>query len=234
MTLAALMLSLLLLPSPARELPLRTLDLTAVTGAGLDMETAEESPVRLIAGVDLAYGSLDLSLIADCGLPWEPSARLDADLSLLDRRIIRLGVSGRAWWRAYGSLAQEAGCGLGARMELGPPSFAFTAAGGLSALTTEYAAIGESLTDSVPWARMGVTFSPARAGRYELAVSSDSALALWLRTSFELSGSWTLASGARIEGLLAARYTDLFTLTAYLDGFEARALLFIPVRGRRG
>ncbi|HSV92482.1 MAG TPA: hypothetical protein VLH81_05380, partial [Desulfobacterales bacterium] len=117
--------------------------------------------------------------------------------------------------------------------EAGSRLVALSIAGGLSTRSTRFAAIDDVFEDIVPWARLGVAARPVAPARFELAIASDSALALWLRTSFELTGSWSFASGARIEALLAARYSDFFTLTGYLDGFEVRAIVVVPIAGGR-
>ncbi len=202
-----------------------------VAGAGVDWETAESSPARLLAGLRLSDPVIDLRITADCGLPWEPSVRVDAGFTAWDGRLLRLGISFSWWLRAWASAATEAGTLVHARAEIGPRIASLSAAGGFAARSTFYPAVAATLRDSYPWARVGVCSRPLEQARFELAVSSDGALALWLRTSFELSAWWRLPCGLELEGLLAARYTDLFTLTSYLDGFDARAVLLVPLGG---
>ena len=204
-------------------------DISAIAGAGFDSETAEESPFRLLAGLRLSDPVIDLRLAADCGLPWEPSVRVDAGFSVIDASFLRLGIRFAGWVRAYGTAATETGTLVSGSAEIGPRLLALAAAGGFSTRSTYYPSIAGRLGDSFPWARVGVATRPATQARIELAVTSDSPLAIWLRTSFELSGWWELGSGVRIEGLLAARYSDLFTLTAYLDGFDMRAAVLVPL-----
>jgi hypothetical protein len=219
----------LLLGSPAATA--RDARLGAVLGLGFDWETAEYSPTRGLLGLDVSSPRLGAALFADCGIPWEPSAALSVDILVLDLDWIRLGLDARWWMRAYGDIAVEGGASTGLRVETGFRLVALSIAVGLSARSTRFAAIDDVFEDIVPWARLGVAARPAAPARFELAIASDSALALWLRTSFELTGSWRFASGARIEGLLAARYSDFFTLTGYLDGFEARAIVVVPIGG---
>jgi hypothetical protein len=224
----------LLLAPPAADAAGRPgLELSAVAGAGVDCETAESSPARLLAGLRVSDPVVDLRITADCGVPWEPSLRGDADFTILDARFLRAGFAVSAWVRAYGSAATETGALFNGRVEIGPRVAALSAAGGFSTRSTYVPAIAGTLRDSFPWARVGIASRPVEQARFELAVSSDGPLALWLRTSFELSAWWRLPSGVRLEGLLAARYSDLFTLTAYLDGFDARASVLVPLAARR-
>ena len=225
---------LLLLASPAVPASATgnaVADIWALAGAGFDSETAEESPFRLLAGLRLSDPVIDLRLSADCGLPWEPSARLDAGFAVIDTAFLRLGIRFAGWVRAYGTAATETGTLVAGSTEIGPRVLALAAAGGFSARNTYYPAIAGRLSDSFPWARVGVASRPVEQARFELAVTSDGPLAFWLRTSFELSGSWRFPTGVRIGGMLAARYTDFFTLTAHLDGFDARATVVLPITG---
>jgi hypothetical protein len=148
---------------------------------------------------------------------------------VFDLDALRVAVLCRSWLRAWADTGSESGVNVGARAEVGPRFLALTAAGGFAVRLTRYTAIGESLRDSFPWARVGVAWRPIPASWFELAIGSDAPLALWLRTSFELSGSWRLASGIGIEGLLAARYSDFFTLTSLLDGCDVRVAVLIPL-----
>lgn len=209
------------------------IELSLLAGAGVDWETAEGSPARLLAGVRLSDPVLDLRLSADLGIPWEPSVRGEADFTAWDARFLRLGLSFAGWVRAWGSAATETGTRVRARAEIGPRVAALSAAGGFESRSTYYAAIASTLRDSYPWARVGLCSRPTEQVRLELAVSSDGPLALWLRTSVELSAWWRLPGGLELEGLFAARYSDLFTLTAYLDGVDARAQLIIPLGRER-
>jgi len=219
----------LLLASPAATG--RDARLGAVLGLGFDWETAEYSPTRGLLGLDVSSPRIRAALVADCGIPWEPSAALTVDILVLDLDWIRLGLGARGWMRAYGDIAVEGGASTGMLAEVGSRLLALSVAGGISTRSTRFAAIYDVLEDIVPWARVGVAGRPVAPARFEFAIASDSALALWLRTSFELTGSWSFASGARIEGLLAARYSDFFTLTGYLDGFEVRTIVVVPIAG---
>lgn len=203
--------------------------LDAVLGLGFDGETAEYSPARVLLGLDLSSPRQRVRLLADCGIPWEPYAAVTVDLLMLDLDWLRIGVDARWWMRAYADTAVEGGTSAGLRAELGSRLIALSIAGGLSLRSTRFTAIDDVFDDFVPWARLGAACRPAVPARLEIAVTSDSPLALWLRTSFELSGSWRFDSGVRIEGLLAARYSDFFTLSGYLDGFDARALVVLPI-----
>jgi len=224
----------LLIAAPAADASGRPpLELSAVAGAGVDWETAEASPVRLVAGLRLSDPVIDIRITGDCGLPWEPSIRGDADFTILNSRFVRAGLAFSAWVRAYGSAATETGTLVHGRVELGPRVAALSAAGGFSSRSTYFPAIAGTLHDSFPWARLGIASRPVEQACIELAISSDGPLALWLRTSFELSAWWRLPSGVQLEGLLASRYSDLFTLTAYLDGFDARASVLVPLAARR-
>jgi hypothetical protein len=226
--LGLLMAFLLLPPAAAAGQDAR---LGAVLGLGFDWETAEYSPTRCLAGLDLWSPRLAGALVVDFGIPWEPSVTLSVDILMLDLDSIRLGVDARWWMRAYGDVAVEGGASTGLRAEIGSRLLALSIAGGLSTRSTRFTAIDDVFEDVVPRARLGAALRPVEAARFELAMASDSALALWLRTSFELTGAWSFASGARIEGLLAARYSDFFTLTAHLDGFDARAMVVLPIAG---
>jgi hypothetical protein len=217
---------LLLAPAAATGQEAR---LGAVLGLGFDWETAEYSPTRCIVGLDLWSPRLGAALAADLGIPWEPSAALSVDVLVLDLDRVRLGLDARWWMRAYADVAVEGGASTGLRAEIGSRLLALSIAGGISTRLTRFTAIDDAFEDVVPWARLGAALRPIEAARFELAIASDSALALWLRTSFELSGSWRFPSGLRIEGLLAARYSDFFTLTAHLDGFDARATVVVPI-----
>ncbi len=220
-----------LLALPAAGAQPGAVQVAAVIGLGVDWETAEYSPGRCMLGLSLSDQAAAATLVADCGIPWEPSVRIVVDRAVLDLGLLRLGVDARGWVRACADVAAEMGVAVGARAEIGPRLLALSAAGAISARHTQFEAIDGPLDDIVPLARLGVAWRPIEPARFELAIASDSPLALWLRTSFELSGSWTLASGIRIEGLLAARYSDFFTLTGYLDGFDARAAVFLPIAG---
>ncbi len=225
----------LALVAPAAEgRPGRGPELSAIAGAGVDWETAEASPARLLAGLRLSDPVLDLRLTADCGIPWEPSLRGDAAFTAVDSRFVRLGVTFAGWVRAWGIAATETGTLVNGSIEVGPRAAAMSAAAGLSTRSTWVPAAAVMLRDSFPWARVGLCSHPVEQARLELAVSSDGPLALWLRTSLELSAWWRLPGGLELEGMLAARYSDLFTLTAYLDGFDVRAWVIIPLDGRRG
>lgn len=207
----------------------QVIELTAVAGLGFDWETAESSPTRFTLGLSLTGPVLELSLLADCGIPWEPSIALRVEMLAVDLDALRVAVLCGSWLRAWAEAGSETGVNVGGRAEIGPRFLALAAAGGLAIRLTRYPAIGESLGDSFPWARLGVAWRPVPVSWFELAIGSDSPLALWLRTSFELSGSWRLASGIGIEGLLAARYSDFFTLTSLLDGFDVRLAVLIPI-----
>lgn len=206
-------------------------ELSVIAGAGVDWETAEASPARLLAGLRLSDPVLDLRVTADCGIPWEPSLRGEAAFTVVDSRFVRLGMTFAGWVRAWGSVATETGTLVKGSVEIGPRAAALSASAGHSTRGTWVPAAAVTLRDSFPWARVGVASRPVEGARVELAVSSDGPLALWLRTSFELSGTWTLPCGVRLEGMAAARYSDLFTLTAYLDGFDLRAWAVIPLAG---
>jgi hypothetical protein len=234
MTMILLTLLMLMAPAtPGEARPLPRPELSVLGGLGCDLETAEDSPFRCLAGMDLLLGALDLRLLADCGVPWEPSSSIRADLSVIDRRALRLSLDGQAWLRRYSQRALERGYDVGARVELGR-AVAFLAAGGWAGLSTVFPAAGVTLADANPWARLGVVVRPSAPARFELAIVSDSSLSLWLRTSFELSASWRARSGLRVEGLVAARYSDFFTFTAYPDGLQAQALVLVPLgRGSR-
>jgi hypothetical protein len=224
--------AVLALAAPAAGgLPGSGLELSAIAGAGVDWQTAEASPARLLAGLRLSDPVLDLRLTADCGMPWEPSLRGEAAFTAVDSRFVRLGMAFAGWVRAWGSAATETGTLVNGRIEIGPRAAALSASAGLSTRSTRVPAAAVTLRDSFPWARVGMASRPVERARVELAVSSDGPLALWLRTSFELSCTWTLPGGVRLEGMAAARYSDLFTLTAYLDGFDARAWAVIPLAG---
>lgn len=205
--------------------------LGAVAGIGFDHETGEASPTRALLGLELESPRLRGSLVADCGIPWEPSAMLALEVLLLDLDLVRIGLDARLWMRAFADVAVERGATTGVGIELGPRRIALAAAGGLGTRATRFTAIGDVLEDVVPWARLGVVARPVDAARFGLAIGSDTPLALWLRTSFELSGSWRFPRGIRVDGLVAARYSDFFTLTAHLDGFDARLSVFLPVAG---
>jgi hypothetical protein len=230
---AAVILGLIVafLPLPRAAATGQEARLGAVLGLGFDWETAEYSPTRCLVGLDLWSPRLGMALVADLGIPWEPSFVLSFDVLVLDFDRVRLGLDARWWVRAYGDIAVEGGASTGLRAEIGSRLLALSIAGGLSARSTRFTAIDDVFKDVVPWARLGTALRPVEAARFELAIASDSALALWLRTSFELSGSWRFPSGLRLEGLLAARYSDFFTLTACLDGFDARATVVVPIAG---
>jgi hypothetical protein len=219
------------LPLPPAAAAGQDARLGAVLGLGFDWETAEYSPTRCLVGLDLWSPRLRTALVADIGIPWEPSAALSFDVLMLDLDWIRIGIDARWWMRAYGDIAFEGGASTGVRSEIGSRLIALSIAGGMSSRLTRFTAIDDPLEDAVPWARLGVALRPVETARFELAIASDSSLALWLRTSFELSGSWRFPSGLRMEGLLAARYSDFFTLTAHLDGFDARATVVLPITG---
>ena len=223
------LMAFLLLGSPAAAG--QDARLGVILGLGFDWETAEYSPTRCLVGLDLWSPRLEAALAADVGIPWEPSASLSFGLLMLDLDWIRIGIDARWWMRAYGDIAFEGGASTGVRAEIGSRLLALSIAGGVSSRLTRFAAIDDPLEDVVPWARLGAALRPVEAARFEIAIASDSPLALWLRTSFELSGSWRFPSGLRIEGLLAARYSDFFTLTAHLDGFDARAAVVLPITG---
>jgi hypothetical protein len=206
-----------------------SVELAAVAGLGFDWETAESSPTRLTLGLSLSDHVLDMSLLADCGVPWEPSIGLRVEMLAVDLEALRVAVLCGTWLRLWADAGSESGVNVGARAEVGPRFLALAAAGGIAVRLTRHPAIGASLRDSFPWARVGVAWRPIPPSWFELAIGSDAPLALWLRTSFELSGSWKLASGVGIEGLLAARYTDFFTLTSLLDGFDVRVAVLIPI-----
>ncbi len=232
---AAVILGLLMtfLPLPPAAATGQDARLGVLLGLGFDWETAEYSPTRCRVGLDLWSPRLGMALVADLGIPWEPSASLSIDVLLLDLDWIRLGIDERWWMRAYGDIAVEGGASTGVRAEIGSRLLALSIAGGMASRSTRFTAIDDAFTDIVPWARLGAALRPVDAARFELAIASDSPLALWLRTSFELTGSWRFPSGMRIEGLLAARYSDFFTLTAHLDGFDARASVVLPLAGGR-
>jgi hypothetical protein len=163
---ALLLITILFLnPVPAAEArELAPAVLSVGGGLGWDGETGESSPFRWLTGIDLALGALDLRLLADCGMPWEPAPSLSAEWSLLNRRAIRLDLSGQAWLRTYAAYARELGCDIGAQVELGR-RWSFLAAGGWAALATDYLAAGTTLTDSNPWARLGVVLRPSAPAR---------------------------------------------------------------------
>lgn len=200
----------------------------------MDWETAEASPVRLLSGLRLSDPVIDLRITADLGIPWEPSVRGDAGFTAWNARFLRLGLSFAGWVRAWRTAATETGTRVDARAEIGPRVAALSASGGFESRSTYFPAIASTLRDSYPWARVGFCSRPVERARLELAVSSDGPLALWLRTSFELTAWWRLPCGLELEGMLAARYSDLFTLTAYLDGFDARARVIVPLGERHG
>jgi len=225
-----LMVLLPLIAAPrAHALPTAVISLFA--GAAYDQETGESSPARGTVGLQVAYGSLVATSVVDCGFPWEPSLRMAADLSVLDVDAVRLvAVSGLSL-RRYGSTALEAGFRLGAHAEIGPRNIAFSGAVGLSYLSTTYTAINDTLADWNPWARVGVLARPVAQAEIELDMATDSPLSLWARTSFELRGAWEFPSAVRLAGLVAIHYGDFFTLTACVDGFEARLECFLPLTG---
>ena len=223
------LLAFLFLGAPAAGAQAAAID--ALLGLGFDWETAEYSPTRCLLGLDLSSPRQRVTLLADCGIPWEPSATITVDILMVDLAWLRLGIDARWWMRAYADTALEGGTSAGLRAELGSRLIALSIAGGLSLRGTRFTAIDDVFDDIVPWARLGAACRPVAPARFEIAISSDSPLALWLRTSFELSGSWRFDSGVRIEGLLAARYTDFFTLSGYLDGFDARAVVVLPIAG---
>lgn len=224
----SVLVAMLLLAGPLAAQPAV---LGAGVGLGFDRETGEESPTRIVLGLELDHPRLRSALVADCGIPWEPSASLSLDVLLLDRDALRLALDARFWLRAYGDLAVEGGAAAGVGVEAGPRRVSVALAGGIGTRSTRFAAIDDVLGDVVPWARLGAVARPVDAARLAVAIGSDAPLALWLRTSFELSGSWRFPSGVRIEGLLAARYSDFFTLTAHLDSLDARAFVVVPLAG---
>lgn len=202
---------------------------TAAGGLGFDGETAEEAPVRCLAAVGVVLGALETALSLETGLPWEPAASWDTRLTALDADLVRLAGLGGAWVRAVGTTAVEAGWRAGLALELGPRPLCLAAAAGGGRLSTWYAAPGTWLGDGSPWAHLGIACRPADGLRVELSMASDGTAAYWLRTVFALSGAWEPAPGFRLDGLLALHYSDFFTLTSYLDGFEARASWRMPV-----
>jgi len=228
-------LALILLPAAtagAQTAPDASVGLTAIVGAAYDRETGEGSPARLITGLEMTYGPFGFRALADCGLPWEPSVRLDAEAAALDLSWLRVSAGLGLSYRAYAAFAQESGFRFGAQIELGPRFLSFSSAVGLAYLSTTYAAVGGPFTDWNPGARVGVVFRPVGPAQFELGITSDSPLSLWARTAFELRGSWELPSGVRFAGELALQYSDFFTLTSYIDGFRASLTCFLPLTGR--
>jgi hypothetical protein len=224
-----LLLFLLFAPAFAMGTPKASISLTAVMGAAYDRETGESVPARGIAGLEINYGPFGLSAIVDCGLPWEPAARIDADATMFNFDIFRLSANLGFTFRSYEAFAAEYGFRMGARTEIGPRFLALTASGGVTFLSTAYAAIGGALADVNPWASIGILVRPVAPLQCELLITTDSPLALWARTSFELHGSWDFPSGSRISAAFALRYSDFFTLTSYIDGFQTTLLYSLPL-----
>jgi len=214
------------------SLPAET-ELHAVAGLGYDWETAEGSPLRCLTGLGLGFGPLELTLAVDCGLPWEPAELLEASLGIADLDILRLDACGAAWLRDIEGIATEAGMRIGPRTEIGPRFLSLVAAGGWAVQSSYYPALGLWLGDSAPWAHLGIAWRPAPPVRLELSMGSDPTEAYWLRTVFQLEGSWEPSPGYRLAGLFALHYSDFFTLTSYLDGLEARILCRMPLGMRR-
>jgi hypothetical protein len=225
----ALTLFCVVLVVPTRPAHGADLELSAVDGIGWDWETAENMPLRCLAGLGLSHGPLELTLFFDVGIPWEPAALFDASLAVLELDFLRFGPVGAAWSRDLGGTATETGMRIGARMELGPRILALTAGGGWSVQSTRFAVLTAPLADSAPWARLGIASWPMRSLRLELAMASDNSRAIWLRTSFEVSASWEALPGLRFDGQFALQYSDFFTLTSYLDGIETRLTLRVPI-----
>lgn len=224
--LAALVTVLGLLQRPAAG---TGMEFHSMTGLGFDWETAEDSPLRCLAGLGLSRGPLALTLALDAGLPWEPSVVLDAALTLAQLDLLRLEAAGAAWARAIGGTAWETGMRIGPRMELGPRFLSLAAAGGWTVQSTYYAAIGSRLGDSAPWAHLGIAWRPIDPVRLELSMASDPTGAYWLRTVFGLSGSWEPAPGCLLDVVFALHYSDFFTLTSCLDGLETRVRWRMPI-----
>lgn len=230
-----------LLPSPAFALQTRT-EAKRSLGLGLEIgvdcvrETGIAWGVETRLGTVASYGStfLDLRLSSLAG-EIDP----DSGLSLrgLDSAMLGLGcrlaerprfclIPEAFWrWRSYGSSGFENCYGLVLNMEAGrgrvSRGSAFLASCGYAVLRSSYEYSSEKSRDIYPLLRLGYRYRPGPRLAFDLAISdfTDSDSATFLKTFLEFHTLLALRS-ATVDLKLCAKYSDFFTLTAYIDGFS--------------
>jgi hypothetical protein len=137
-------------------------------------------------------------------------------------------------WTSFDSHGDEWRAGARVDVLLGAidgAGAAFMCGGGMAVAATRIASGAIWLVDIDPSARLGVRVSPDRNCAITLSLDSSSRVSLWLRTSIVAAFRLFEPSGGSIEIFGSLRYTDLFTLTACLDGWSIDFATVFPLDG---
>ena len=207
-------------------------------GLGLDSETGRRLAVEPVLGLGLRAGPffMDGVLAAATGE------------ALLDRAVFRYGWFFRPsfWlrgsgqnlvaWRSYGSDGDETRLGVIVSVDWGAQAsrmgFALRTIVGYSILKTRIPALDLAWVDQDPILGLGLVWFSGTGWEVSTRVSDfDQAEAtLWMKTLFGFAVAYQCPDW-RVQLDLVVKYSDWFTLTAYVDGLALRLSAALPLTG---
>jgi hypothetical protein len=188
-------------------------------------------PALVEAGIEIGASPFD----AVISLAWGPmeafSAKIEGSFEAVSLDGFRASGTARASLNGYGEGLGDLRAGTGALLAFGPKKdgFRFEAGAWMDALWSWARGIPTPLFDWDPGASIGFLYGFSDGGELGLAIRKGDYSALWLKTSIEFSALLLLGRGAELRLALGLDYTDIFTLTAYMEGLRFSASLSLPL-----